>query len=63
MRDGNLIVFEDIIGGFERRFEYYLNDTLKIDDFIVGNTYSSYDICYLTKHYNVQSGIYFVKKQ
>lgn len=61
MRDGNLIAFEDIIGEFETRFEYYLNDCLKLEDFVIGETYSSYDICYLTKHYNVQPGIYFVK--
>lgn len=57
----NLIAFEDIIVEFRNRFQYYLNDNLRIDDFIVGDKYNSYDICFVSKHYNFQSGIYFVK--
>ena len=52
----NLIALEDIIEEFRNRFEYYLNDTFKIEDFVVGENYNSYDICYVSKHYNVQSG-------
>lgn len=56
MRNEGLIAFEDIIDEFRTRFEYYLNDKFKIEEFVVGENYNSYDICYVAKHYNVQSG-------
>lgn len=46
---------------FRNRFQYYLNDNLRIDDFVVGDKYNSYDMCFVSKHCNFQSGIYFVK--
>ncbi len=59
----NLKSFEDVIRGFENKFESYLNENMRISDFILGECYTAYDISTYTKNYNIQSGIYLNKNK
>ncbi len=59
-RDLGLPTFEDILDEFEKRFSLYLNDHLTFSDFRIGELYTSFDICYISRTYDVQKGIYLV---
>lgn len=55
-----LETFEDIVEKFEKKFEPWANDCLKISDFIVGQQYSVYDILILARNYDTRAGGMFV---
>lgn len=60
MKKNNLKTFEDIFEDFKEKFKYKIDDVTTIDDFIVGEDYSSYDIGIFAKTYNIQNGIYLI---
>ena len=55
-----LKTFEDIYDEVSTKFRYEIDDVTVLEDFIIGEEYTSYDIAIFSKIYNVQSGIYLV---
>lgn len=55
-----LKTYEDIFPEFEQKFTYELSDITTLNDFIIGNKYTSWDIAIFSKTYNCQSGIYLI---
>ncbi|MFQ7058164.1 MAG: HNH endonuclease [Turicibacter sanguinis] len=55
-----LKTFEDIYEEVSIKFKHEIDDVTVLDDFIIGEEYTSYDIAIFTKVYNVQKGIYLV---
>lgn len=55
-----LKTFEDIYDEVGVKFKDEIDDVTVLDDFIIGEEYTSYDIAIFSKTYNVQSGIYLV---
>jgi hypothetical protein len=60
MKENDLKTFEDIFEDFKEKFKYKIDDVTTIDDFIIGEDYSSYDIGIFAKTYNIQNGIYLI---
>lgn len=60
LKKSGLKTFEDIYPIFKKKFKYKLEDITTIDDFIIGEKYSSYDIAIFSEMYNVQPGIYLI---
>ncbi|MGM0409831.1 MAG: HNH endonuclease [Bacillota bacterium] len=60
MKKVGLKTFEDIYPIFKEKFKYKLDDVTTIEDFIIGERYSSYDIAIFSEMYNVQPGIYLI---
>jgi len=56
----NLKTFEDIYPVFKEQFEIELTNTTNLDDFVIGMTFSSFDISIFAKQYNTQPGIYLI---
>ncbi|MCY0894657.1 MAG: hypothetical protein OWR52_14335 [Acidibacillus sp.] len=44
-----LKAYEDIYPIFEEKFKYYLNDITTLDEFVIGGTYTSWDISIFSK--------------
>ncbi len=61
LHKNGLKAFEDIIKNFEVKYHNYLDDKLQLNDFILGEIYSAYDISAYTGNFNIQSGIYLNK--
>lgn len=57
-----LETYESIYPKFCIYFENYLEDTTVLNDFVIGNNYTSWDISIFSKTYNHQSGIYLIGK-
>lgn len=55
-----LKTYEDIVLEFENNFKNELNDITTVGDFIIGETYSAWDISIFARNYDVQSGIYLI---
>lgn len=55
-----LTTFEDIADEFKRKYGAWADDKTSLDDFIIGNQYSAYDILILVKSYDTRSGGMFV---
>lgn len=55
-----LKTFEDIYHEVSVEFKHEIDDITVLDDFVIGEEYTSYDIAIFSKTYNVQSGIYLV---
>lgn len=53
-----LETFEDVISLFKSKFNKSLDDMTILDDFIIGEVYTSWDIAIFSEAYNVQTGIY-----
>lgn len=60
IKSHGLQTFEDIVDKFEKKFEPWANDCLKISDFIIGEEYSVYDILILARNYDTRAGGMFV---
>lgn len=60
MKKWGLLTFEDIVGEFERKFEHWADDCSRIDDFVIGEEYSVFDILILARSYDTRSGGMFV---
>lgn len=58
-----LKAYEDILPEFERRFQNYFDELTTLDDFLIGQTYSSWDIAIFSRTYDCQSGIYLIGKE
>lgn len=56
----DLKTFEDILPVIEEKFGHELEDTTVLDDFVIGKSYSSFDIAIMAQTYDVQSGIYII---
>jgi len=54
----NLESIETIVYEFQERFSSRLRDFTMLDDFVIGEVYSSFDIAIFSKTYNVMQGIY-----
>lgn len=50
-----LTTLEETFSTFEERFKHYIDDVTTLEDFIIGRTYSSWDIAAFAKTYNTQS--------
>ncbi|MGG3452275.1 HNH endonuclease signature motif containing protein [Domibacillus aminovorans] len=59
----DLITLEEAFGIFKERFQHYIDDVTTLEDFVIGQTYSSWDIATFAKTYNVQSDIYLIPGQ
>ena len=55
-----LKTFEDIYDEVSTKFRYEIDDVTVLEDFIIGEEYTSYDIAIFSKVYSVQQGIYLV---
>lgn len=60
LKNAGLKTFEDIYPIFKEKFKYKLADVTIIDDFIIGEKYSSFDIAFFAEVYAVQQGIYLI---
>lgn len=60
LKNLNLETYEDIFPEFCQQYRYHLEDVTTLSDFIIGETYTSWDIARFAKTYNNQSGIYLV---
>lgn len=58
-----LTTFEDIYYEVKNKFKDELEDVTVLEDFVIGEVYSSYDIAIFAKTYDVQSGIYLVGEE
>ena len=56
----NLETFEDILPEFEEYIGTHKDDHLRLDDFIIGRTYNSYDLAIISKVYNIMQGGYLI---
>ncbi len=52
------LTFERVLPKFKKKFDVYLKDRSTIDDFVVGEEYSSWDISNCAEIYNNQHGIF-----
>lgn len=60
MRALGLQTFEDIADPFERRFAAWIGDRTRASDFVIGETYSAYDILIFSGNYDTRAGGMFV---
>lgn len=58
-----LMAYEDIVPEFENRFHNYFDELTTLDDFVIGETYTSWDIAIFARTYNCQSGIYLIGEE
>src|SRR5699024_10150154 len=58
-----LKTYEELFPEFAEKFTYYLEDVTTIDDFIVDQTYTSWDIAIFARHYNTMPGIYTIGEE
>jgi 5-methylcytosine-specific restriction protein A len=63
MKKLGLLTYEDVLPTFIERFSNDFDNVTTLNDFVIGGTYSSWDIAIFAKTYNVQSGIYVIKGQ
>ncbi|MBB4054076.1 5-methylcytosine-specific restriction protein A [Devosia subaequoris] len=56
LRNAGLLTFEDIREEFLKRFGVYSDDVTRLDDFIVGRSYTSSDLVIFAKTYNNLGG-------
>jgi 5-methylcytosine-specific restriction protein A len=59
-KKAGLLTFEDIREEFNSRYGSWSNERTRLDDFIVGQSYSSYDILIFAGKYDTRSGGIFV---
>lgn len=60
MKAHGLLTFEDIVGEFSEKFDFWAHDCSRISDFIIGHGYSVFDILILARNYDTRSGGMFV---
>ncbi|WP_080401044.1 HNH endonuclease signature motif containing protein [Burkholderia ubonensis] len=60
MKKCGLVTFEDISSEFNRQFTQWISDATRPSDFVVGETYSTYDILIFVRNYDLRSGGMFV---
>lgn len=60
MKKRKLKTFEDIFYDFKEKYKYKIQDITLLDDFIIGESYNSFDIAIFAKIYSVQQGIYLI---
>lgn len=60
MKQCGLQTFEDIVAEFESKFQQWSGDCSRTTDFIIGETYSPYDILILARNYDTRAGGMFV---
>ena len=53
----NLETYEDVLPAFKTQFADHIHDVTTIDDFIIGERYSSWDISNFARNYENQRGI------
>lgn len=58
-----LETYESLYPKFCEKFKNELEDVTVLDDFVIGKTYSSWDISIFSRSYNNQSGIYLIGKR
>jgi len=58
-----LDTYEDVFQKFKDEFSFECDDVTTLNDFIIGERYSSWDIAIFAKMYNCQSGIYLIGKK
>ncbi|MFB3167451.1 HNH endonuclease signature motif containing protein [Neobacillus sp. 179-C4.2 HS] len=60
MKKLGLRTYEDLLSDFEDRFSNGFDEITILNDFIVGQKYTSWDIAIFSRTYDVQSGIYII---
>lgn len=58
-----LETYEDIFEEFKEKFKNYIQDIMTLDDFVIGNIYSSWDISNFAKVYDNLQGIYLIGQE
>jgi 5-methylcytosine-specific restriction protein A len=56
LKEAQLLTFEDIRGEFQNKFSYWASDSTRLEDFVIGKEYSSFDLAIFAKHYDTRSG-------
>jgi 5-methylcytosine-specific restriction protein A len=56
LKDAGLLTFEDIRNDFINEFSHWASDTTRLDDFVVGQKYTSFDLAIFSRHYDTRSG-------
>lgn len=56
----NLKTSEDLYPEFVEKFKDHIDDVTVLDDFIIGEEYTSWDVSIFAKTYDTQSGIYLI---
>lgn len=59
-KDLNLKTYEDLYPEFAVKFSQYIDDVTVLDDFVIGQEYSSWDISIFAQTYDTQTGIYLI---
>ncbi|HDR3495918.1 TPA: HNH endonuclease [Bacillus toyonensis] len=62
LRSRRLKTYEDIYSEFEEKFQHHLNDVTVLSDFVIGKTYTSWDISNFARDYDNRKGIYLIGK-
>lgn len=58
-----LKTFEDVFAEFRKVFGRNLKDITKLTDFIIGNSYTAFDVAIFSKAYNNQRGIHLIEDE
>src|SRR5262245_42042366 len=56
LKEAHLLTFEDIREDFIKKFGDWAGDTTRLDDFVIGEKYTSFDLAIFSKHYDNRSG-------
>lgn len=57
-----LKAYEDIVPEFEKRFQNHFGEVTTLENFVIGKSYSSWDIAIFSRTYDCRSGIYLIGK-
>ena len=60
LKSKELKTYEDIYPVFVEKFQYYLDDVTVLSDFVIGKTYTSWDISNFARDYDNRKGIYLI---
>lgn len=62
LKSKGLYTFEDIVGEFQTKFAPWAGDCTRATDFIIGKTYTSFEILIFARNYDTRSGGIFVNE-
>ncbi|SFK73823.1 5-methylcytosine-specific restriction enzyme A [Bacillus sp. 5mfcol3.1] len=60
LKNKGLKTYEDIYSEFEEKFQRYFDDVTVLNDFVIGQTYTSWDISNFARDYDNRKGIYLI---
>ncbi|PFL57175.1 endonuclease [Bacillus cereus] len=60
LKNKGLKTYEDIYPEFKEKFQCYFDDITVLNDFVIGKTYTSWDISNFARDYDNRKGIYLI---